>query len=186
MGIAGSNPALSATIFKKECFKIKFIARVNNQISAQRVRTIDVDGTQLGVLDIADALNRASERGEDLVEIAQNNGVSVCKIIDYGKYKYEKEKLLKENKKKQKSKEVKIKPHIGEHDFLIKRKKILDFIEEGKNVKVILFLRGRQRLYVEKGLEVLDKMAESLTDLASMEKQYSSKQLLISSKTRKG
>jgi len=142
-------------------------------------------------LDIADALNRASERGEDLVEIAQNNGVSVCKIIDYGKYKYEKEKLLKENKKKQKSKEVvtkeiKIKPHIGEHDFLIKRKKILDFIEEGKNVKVILFLRGRQRLYVEKGLEVLDKMAESLTDLASMEKQYSSKQLLISSKTRKG
>merc|ERR1712065_123427 len=174
-----------------EVIKIKFIARVNDQISEKKVRAIDIDGSQLGVLEIGDALDVASKRGVDLVEIAQNNGVSVCKVMDFGKYRYEREKLLKENKKKQKSKEIvtkeiKIKPHIGEHDFLIKRKKILDFIEEGKNVKVILFLRGRQRLYVEKGLEVLDKMAESLTDLASMEKQYSSKQLLISSKTRKG
>lgn len=127
-------------------------------------------------MDLQSALNLAQEKNLDLVEIARDGNPPVAKIIDFGKFKYEKEKSFKENKKKQKVsvvKEIKVKPQIDLHDLEIKRKKITTFLEEGKKVKVILVLRGRQRLYAERGLAMLDKIAEGFEDIAIIEKTYS-------------
>lgn len=118
----------------------------------------------------------AQEDGLDLIEVSRGDGTSVCKLADYGKYKYDKDRLQKENKKKQKVvslKEIKVKPNIGANDLDIKKKKIIQFIGEGKKVKLLLVLRGRQRLYASRGEEVLNKICEDLADIATFEKSFS-------------
>lgn len=168
---------------------IKLKLRINDQIKENKVRVIDTDGKQIGVLDINEALDLAKEKKLDLVEISQGKDHSVCKIVDYSKYRYEKEKAEKENKKKQKVivvKEIKIKPRIGAHDLEIKKKKIVEFLEDDKKVKVMLVLKGRENLYADKGIAILEKLAAELDPISVAEKNYSlQKQILFSPKANK-
>ena len=131
----------------------------------------------------------ARDRGLDLVEISDKSNPPVAKIIDFGKFRYEKEKSYKENKKKQKVvvvKEVKIRPQIDQHDLLIKKKRVQDFISEDKKVKVILVLRGRQRLHADRGKALLDELAEEFAEYSTVEKNYSAGfSLLLSPKVKK-
>lgn len=146
------------------------------------LRVVSKDGEQLGVMSREDALREAADRGLDLIEISDKSDPPVVKIVDFGKFKYEKEKTYKDNKKKQKVtsvKEIKIKPHIDSNDLNIKSKRAIDFLEKGKKVKVILFLRGRQRLYAEKGIAILDKLAEDFQEIATVEKMYSKSSVLL-------
>lgn len=166
----------------------KFKARINDQIREDEVRVIDVDGKQLGIMKTRDAVKLAQEKELDLVEISKGEGHSICKIVDYGKYKYEKERMEKENRKKQKNvtlKEIKITPNIGAHDLEIKKKKIVELLEDENKVKVLLVLRGREKLYADRGIEVLNKLAEGLEEVSSIEKNYTlQKHLLLSPKKK--
>jgi translation initiation factor IF-3 len=146
--------------------------RINKQIRALKVRVIGADGTQVGVLSIREALSLAEEAALDLVEIAPNADPPVCKIIDYGKYRYEQTKREKESKKSQhqiKVKEIKLKPNIDEHDFLTKQKQARQFLEKGNKVKVTCSFRGREMAYPELGDRVVKKMCEGLEDIAQAE-----------------
>jgi translation initiation factor IF-3 len=121
--------------------------RSNEQIKAERVRVIDNNGEMLGVLSLKDAIYKAKSVNLDLVEISPNAEPPVCKIIDYGKYKYEIQKKSSDSKKKQKTvdiKEIKIRPNIGEHDYIIKIKAAIKFLESGNKVKISMRFRGRE------------------------------------------
>ncbi len=146
--------------------------RINRQIRAPRVRVIGADGLQVGVLLIKEALTMAEEAHLDLVEIAPSAEPPVCKIIDYGKYRYDQTKREKESKKSQhqvKVKEVKLKPNIDEHDFLTKQKQAKQFIEKGNKVKVTCSFRGREMAYPELGEKIVKRMCEGLEDIAQAE-----------------
>lgn len=146
--------------------------RINRQIRAPRVRVIGADGKQVGVISIRDALVLAEEAGLDLVEIAPSAEPPVCKVIDYGKYRYDQTKREKESKKSQhqvKVKEIKLKPNIDEHDFLTKQKQARQFIEKGNKVKVTCSFRGREMAYPEIGEKVVARMCEGLEDVAQPE-----------------
>lgn len=155
---------------------------MNRQIQASQLRVVSDSGEQLGVMSLADALRAASDRGLDLVEISPQADPPVAKIIDYGKFKYEKEKAYKENKRKQKLivvKEIKIKPQIDKHDLSIKKKRVLVFLEEGKKVKVILVLRGRQKAHAGRGIELMNNLAAEMVDVAIIEKSYAGGMTLL-------
>ncbi|HCB63941.1 MAG TPA: translation initiation factor IF-3, partial [Fusobacteria bacterium] len=127
----------------EEKISLKVKNRVNEQIRSRELRVISDSGEQLGIVPLEEAMEMARDRGLDLVEISDKSNPPVAKIIDFGKFRYEKEKSYKENKKKQKVvvvKEVKIRPQIDQHDLLIKKKRVQDFISEDKKVKVILVL----------------------------------------------
>ena len=146
---------------------------INEQIRAKEVRLVAEDGTQLGVVPLSVALQKAEESGEDLVLIAPTANPPVCKIIDYGKYRYEIARKDKEAKKKQKIvtiKEVKLRPNIEQHDFDVKLKNALRFLEEGNKVKVTIMFRGRELSHPELGREVLNKVADRLKELVSIER----------------
>ncbi|MEG0036850.1 MAG: translation initiation factor IF-3 [Victivallaceae bacterium] len=146
--------------------------RTNKQIRAQKVRLINADGEQVGVVGIREATDIAKEAGLDLVEIAPNVEPPVCKIMDYGKYRYDATKREKDNKKAQhqiRVKEVKLKPNIDEHDFLTKLKQAKHFLEKGNKVKITCTFRGREMAYPEHGHKVVSRMSESLEDLGSVE-----------------
>lgn len=133
---------------------------------------IGPDGEQLGILPINEALERAREHGLDLVEVSPNAKPSVCRILDYGKYKYELSKKDKAAKKKQHSfqlKEMRYRPKIDEHDFQFKNKHVRSFLEAGSKVKTFVMFRGREMAYTERGRMVLDRVAESLADVATIE-----------------
>lgn len=139
--------------------------RVNNDIRVKQVRLIDVDGNQRGVVDIEEALRLAKESGSDLVEVAPQAKPPVCKILDYGKYKFEQEKKLRESKKKQKlvkMKEIRMQPKIEKHDLEFKTKHIQEFLNEGNKVKVTIRFRGRELAHTELGRKVLDEVLEML------------------------
>ena len=126
-----------------------------------RVRLIDERGNQAGVVTIRDALNKADEAGLDLVEIAQNVDPPVCKILDFGKYRYEIQKQKKNNKKKQhvvQVKEIRVRPNTGDHDLLTKLNKAQKFIESGAKLKVTVMFRGREMSRKEAGMELLSSM----------------------------
>ena len=133
---------------------------------------VDDDGEQLGVLDTRDALERAREKGLDLVEVAPNADPPVCKIMDYGKFKYQQQKKLQEAKKKQtviKIKEVKFRPKTDEHDYQTKLGHIVKFLGGGDRCKVTVFFRGREIVHKDRGLKMLERVVEDTVDIAKVE-----------------
>jgi translation initiation factor IF-3 len=151
--------------------------KINRQIRADKVRVIADDGRQLGLMNFFEALKIAEDSGLDLVEIAPNAKPPVCKIIDYGKFRYQLTKKEKESKKSQhqvKVKEVKLKPNIDIHDFNTKVKHAKDFIEKGNKVKVTCTFRGREMLHKDLGYGLVKKFCDELDELASIESQIKS------------
>ena len=147
--------------------------RINEEIRIREVRVTDENGEQLGIMQTRDALRLAEERHLDLVEVAPKARPPVCKIMDFGKYRYEQQKREKEARKKQKVitiKEVKLRPNIEQHDFDVKLKNAKKFIEEGNKVKVTIMFRGRELSHPEIGNAVLDKIAKALGDTVSVER----------------
>lgn len=146
--------------------------RINRQIRAFKVRLIGPDGKQVGVVPTKEALILAESAGLDLVEIAPNVDPPVCKVIDYGKFRYDQTKREKESKKAQhqvKIKEIKVKPNIDEHDFMTKSKQARTFIEKGHKVKIACFFRGREMAFPQLGERVIQRMCEELQDVAQVE-----------------
>ena len=141
--------------------------RVNRQIRAKEVFLIDENGDKRGVMNYFDAMAMAEDAGLDLVEISPNANPPVCKIIDYGKYRYEQEKKLKEAKKNQtivKMREIRMQPKIDTHDLEVKSKAIGEFLSGGDKCKVTIRFRGRELAHTELGREVLGKILELLTE----------------------
>ncbi len=146
--------------------------RINRQIRANRVRVISKDGKQIGIFSLSSALKLAEDSGLDLVEIAPNANPPVCKIIDYGKYRYQQIKKEKESKKAQhqiKVKEIKFKPNIDTHDFLTKEKRAKEFIEKGYKVRITCTFRGRELLHIERGEKIIQRLIDDLKDIAIVE-----------------
>jgi translation initiation factor IF-3 len=146
--------------------------RVNHQINVREVRLVKEDGEMLGVVSTRDALTMAADAGLDLVEISPTAVPPVCKILDYGKFKYEAQKRKNEAKKKQKVievKEIKMRPGIEEHDYGVKMRAIKSFLEEGDKVKVTMRFRGREMMHQELGMKVLDKVRTELEELIKVE-----------------
>lgn len=146
--------------------------RVNRQIRVPKVRVVGADGSQLGVLQTRDAQALAQEQGLDLVEVAPNAVPPVCKIIDYGKFRYDQTKKEKESKKAQhqvKIKEIKVKPNIDDHDLMTKMRHARGFLDEGNKVKVTCMFRGREMAYPENGRKVIERVIETLADVSAVE-----------------
>lgn len=154
--------------------KISKDLAVNEQIKHREVRVIDTDGKQIGIMDIQKALKLAKSKQLDLVQVAPKANPPVCRIMDYGKYKYEQSKKEKEAKKKQKVinvKELRMSPNIEEHDLQVRIKNARRFLKEGDKVKVTIKFRGREITHNSLGKEVLENFAESVKDLAVIEKK---------------
>jgi translation initiation factor IF-3 len=148
--------------------------KINDRIRASKCRLIGVDGSQLGIFVMGEALRIADDQGFDLVEIAPTADPPVCKIMDFGKYKYElsmKEKAARKNQAKVEIKEMKFRPKVDKHDYETKKKHILRFLDAGSKVKVTIMFRGREMAHPELGLNILERLAEELTDLAIIENQ---------------
>ena len=163
-----------AHIYFLEVFYIKQELPINEQIRAREVQLIDEQGEKRGVIKLNDALDLAYEKKLDLVLVAPNAQPPVCKIMNYGKYKFEQAKKEKEAKKKQKVfelKEIRITPNIEQHDFEFKVKNARKFIEDGNKVKITVRFRGRELNYVKLGEDNLNKFVEALQDIASPEKK---------------
>lgn len=146
--------------------------RINDDITAEKVRLVDDEGEMRGVVSLKEALELADEAGLDLVEVSPNADPPVCKILDYGKYKYEQQKKAAEARKKQKTvdvKEVKIRPTTEEHDYNVKMKNARRFLESGDKVKVSMRFRGREMAHQEVGMEVMNRLYEDVKDLGKLE-----------------
>jgi translation initiation factor IF-3 len=146
--------------------------KVNREIRAPKVRVINQAGEQIGILPIHEALARAEEAGMDLVEIVPGSNPPVCKIINFGKFRYDQTKREKESKKAQhqvKVKEIKLKPNIDEHDLETKIRHARDFITKGNKVKVTCTFRGREMMHPEFGERVVNKLCDTLEDVAMPE-----------------
>ncbi|NOQ42017.1 MAG: translation initiation factor IF-3 [Desulfuromusa sp.] len=147
-------------------------ANINEAISARQVRVIDDEGGQLGVLGLEQALALAVGQGLDLVEVSPQADPPVCRVMDYGKYKYQMAKRASEAKKKQvkvEIKEVKMRPKTDTHDFLFKMKHARRFLEEGNKVKLTIMFRGRENAHPEQGRMQLDKAVAALKDIGQVE-----------------
>ena len=146
--------------------------RVNEEIRIPQVRLIDQDGEMQGVLTVREAMHRAFAVGLDLVEISPNADPPVCKILDFGKFKYEQQKKRNEAKKKQKVieiKEIKVRPNIDENDYQVKMRAMKSFIEEGDKVKVTLRFRGREMAHQEIGIRVLERIRTEMDPTSKVE-----------------
>lgn len=154
--------------------KKKETMRINRAVTAPKMRVITDDGEQAGILSRSEALAMAEEAGLDLVEISPNSDPPVCKIMNYGKYKFQQNKKLKDAKAKQKQiqvKEVKFKPRIDEHDYQFKTNHIKRFIGHGDKVRVFVHFRGREMAHREIGQRILDRIIEDLAEIAVPEKR---------------
>ena len=143
-------------------------------IRASQVRLISSTGEQLGIMSTKDAFDIASRDGLDLVEVAPNADPPVCRIMDYGKYKYQASKKDQEARKKTKAfqlKEIKFRPHTDEHDLNYKIKNIIKFLEKKNRVKLTVMYRGREYAYQEAGIELLNKVAEEVQEYGSIEQE---------------
>ncbi|MFA5488541.1 MAG: translation initiation factor IF-3 [Candidimonas sp.] len=146
--------------------------RINGEIRVPEVRLIGVEGEQLGVVKISDALALSEQNDVDLVEIAPNASPPVCRLMDYGKFKYQEQKRLHEARAKQKViqvKEVKFRPGTDEGDYQVKLRNLKRFIEEGDKAKVTLRFRGREMAHQELGMRVLERVRDDLIDLVQVE-----------------
>lgn len=156
------------------CFNIKQELPINGQIREKEVQLIGVNGEKLGIVSTIDALEKASENNLDLVLVSPNAKPVVCKIMNYGKYKFEQSKKEKEAKKKQKVlevKELRVTPNIEEHDFEFKAKNARKFLTDGNKVKITVRFRGREVNNSKAGEVVLNKFIEKLGDISLVEKQ---------------
>jgi translation initiation factor IF-3 len=145
---------------------------VNDQINVREVRLIDQDGNNQGVVDTREALERAANVGLDLVEVSPTASPPVCKILDFGRYKYEMQKRANEARKKQKTidvKEIKMRPNIDDHDYNVKLKSIQKFLNEGDKVKVTMRFRGREMAHQDLGQKLLEKVRDEVSDQAKVE-----------------
>ena len=146
--------------------------RINSQIKNEEVRVLMDDGEQLGVMKTIEAIDLAKNRKMDLVEIAASNNPPVCKIIDYGKFKYQEQKKKNEAKKKQKTietKEIKIRPGTGEHDYQVKIKNAQKFLKGGNRVKFSLRYKGREMEHSNLGIDMLKRVKSDLEELIRVE-----------------
>lgn len=146
--------------------------RVNKEIRAPRVRVIGANGEQVGIIALYEALRLAEDAELDLVEVVPNSNPPVCKVMNFGKFRYDQTKREKESKKTQhqiKVKEVKIKPNIGTHDFETKLRHARQFLEEGDKVKITCTFRGREMMHPEFGEKLISQMIEKLSDIAQSE-----------------
>ncbi len=147
---------------------------INHQIKSKQVRLIDETGKAIGIVDIDKALDIANQASLDLVEIASNSNPVVCKILNYGKYRYDKEKQKKINKKKQHIihvKEIRFRPNVDDHDLIIKLKKAEKFLLNGDKLKVTIMFRGREFSKKESGYELLTKIKDVLTNIANVDQE---------------
>ncbi|MBI2874875.1 MAG: translation initiation factor IF-3 [Firmicutes bacterium] len=147
--------------------------QINEQIRAKEVRVVGNEGEQLGIMSLRDALQLAQEQNVDLVKVAANAKPPVCRLMDYGRFKYENSKREREARKKQRLillKEIRLSPTIEEHDLQVKVRNTRRFLEEGDKVKVTLRFRGRQIAHSDLGRKVLDKLAEAVNDLGVVER----------------
>jgi translation initiation factor IF-3 len=182
---AGRHPRNGASQQAKEVFAIrrpmkaalpvqKDGPRINDEIRVREVQLIDQQGKNHGVVPVSDALAIASEAGLDLVEVVPNKTPPVCKILDYGKFKYQEQKKAAEARKKQKIveiKEIKFRPMIDDHDYDVKMRSIRRFFEEGDKVKVTLRFRGRELAHQELGSQLLERVRGDLSPLAKVEQE---------------
>ena len=155
-------------------FFIKQDLPINEQIKASKVQIIDDEGKKVGPISVDEALEMAYDKKLDLVLVAPNAEIPVCKLMNYGKYKFEQAKREKEAKKKQKvleTKEIRITPNIEDHDFGFKAKNARKFIEDGNKVRVTVRFRGREFNYVKLGEDILNEFIEELSDIAVPEKK---------------
>jgi len=146
--------------------------RVNGEITAASIRLVDQNGNMVGVVSAAEGMKMAELAGLDLVEISPGAAPPVCKILDYGKYRYEIQKKQHEARKKQKViqiKEIKLRPTIDKHDLGIKLRNVLGFLDEGDKVRITLRFRGREMDHQDLGMQVLERVQESLKDHAKIE-----------------
>jgi len=153
------------------------MTRRNEQIRAREVRVIDDQGEQLGILNRNTAIDLAKERGLDLVEVAANAEPPVCKIMDYGKYKFEQSKKKQEAKRNAtvvQIKEIKVRPKTDEHDYQTKLKHIRRFLEDGDRCKVTVFFRGREIVHKDRGQIILERVVVDTKDIAKVEQPPSS------------
>lgn len=158
--------------------------RINNEITVDKVRLVDENGEMKGVVSTRDAIKMAQDVGLDLVEVSPNAEPPVCKILDYGKFKYEQQKKSAEARKKQKTvevKEVKIRPGIEKHDYEVKMRSARRFLESGDKVKVTMRFRGREITHQEIGMGLLKQMIEELSDLSvvEMSPKFEGKQVIM-------
>lgn len=147
--------------------------RVNEMIRAQEIRVVDESGEQLGIMNPAEALRIARERDLDLVEVAPNAKPPVCRIMNYGKFQYQKSKRAHEAKKHQKQvtvKEVKFRPKTEEHDYQFKKKHIMRFLDDGNKAKATVVFRGREMSHQEIGRRLMNRLTEELKDVAEIER----------------
>jgi translation initiation factor IF-3 len=149
--------------------------RINEKILSREVRVINLEGEQLGIFPIAEALNIAREASRDLVEVSPNASPPVCRIMDYGKFKYEQSKKTYQAKKKKHVprvthiKEIKVRPKTEEHDLQFKIRHIKKFLTQGDKAKITLIFRGREITHPERGKEVMDRIAEEIEDVGIVE-----------------
>ncbi|HAL12672.1 MAG TPA: translation initiation factor IF-3 [Planctomycetaceae bacterium] len=144
--------------------------RVNDQIRVTPIRVIDEDGTQLGIIETADALERAIESGLDLVEVAPSERPPVCRIMDYGKYKYEKKKKANQSSSHAtKTKEVRLRPKTGDHDIQFKVKQAQKFLKHRDKVQISVIFRGREMAHIEEGRRVMEGVIEDLVEFGKVE-----------------
>ena len=161
-------------IFFWRCFIIKQELPINRQIREKEVQVISDDGEKLGVLSIDEAIEIAEEKNLDLVLVSPNATPVVCKLMNYGKYKFEQAKKEKESRKNQKTvelKEIRVTPNIGDHDFSFKSKNARTFLESGNKVKFTVRFRGRELNNTKAGEIVLNKFIEDLSDISTVEKK---------------
>ncbi|MBC7293253.1 MAG: translation initiation factor IF-3 [Thermoleophilia bacterium] len=152
------------------------IVRINEKIRADTVRLIGPDGEQVGIVSLAEALDYADRLNLDLVEVAPMANPPVCKVMDYGKYRYEQEQKAKEARKRQtviSIKEIKLRPKIDDHDFQTKKSHVERFLRKGDKVKLTIMFRGRELVHPHLGERLLRRMAEELADIGEIESQPS-------------
>ena len=150
------------------------IVRINEKIRADQVRLIGPEGEQVGIVDIREALNYADRLNLDLVEVAPMATPPVCKVMDYGKYRYEQEQKAKEARKRQTTisiKEIKLRPKIDDHDFATKKGHVERFLKNGDKVKLTIMFRGRELVHPHLGERLLRRMAEDLVEIGEVESQ---------------
>lgn len=148
--------------------------RLNEEINARECRLIGYDGTQMGIYPVAQAQRIADDEGYDLVEIAPNAEPPVCRVMDYGKFKYDqaiKAKQARKNQSKIETKEMKFRPKIDVGDYTTKKKHVMRFLESGSKVKITIMFRGREMAHPEQGLTILERLADDLKDVAIIESQ---------------
>jgi translation initiation factor IF-3 len=146
--------------------------RINEHIRSRTVRLISAEGEQLGIVSLRDALEAAKNEGFDLVEVAPNSDPPVCRVMDYGKFRYQTSKKVQEARKKSRGgqmKEIKLRPHTEDHDLAFKIKNLRKFLEKKHRVKVTVFFRGREMAYMNAGEEILMRVAQEVSEDGAIE-----------------